>query len=384
MSLLGVRLNLLIGPTVPLPAPPPLLDSLEQVEVTHSDGERSGFQITFQLGKGAKAFIDYALMQLPLLKPGARVILTVFLGAMPKVLMDGLITRQEMVPAKSPKEPTTLTLTGEDVSFAMDREEKNVEHPAQNESVIALKLIGSYARYGMIPIVIPPFVFDVPVPTDRIPVQQATDLQYLQEIAKRYNYVFHVTPGPVPGTNKAYWGPDLRIGIPQPALTVDMGSDTNVDGIEFQNEAADATKVEGSVQDRTTGAKVPVRNLVSLKPPLALSAALANSQIASTKAYRAFSGKTVAQAAADAQAQSDATTDVVTGTGELDTGRYGGILQARGLVGVRGVGLSYDGLYYVKSVTHTLTQKSYKQKFTITREGTISSVPLVPVAGVGL
>jgi len=49
---------------------------------------------------------------------------------------------------------------------------------------------------------------------------------------------------------------------------------------------------------------------------------------------------------------------------------------------VRGVGLTYDGLYYVKSVTHTIGRDSYRQKFTITREGTISTVPMVPVAGV--
>jgi hypothetical protein len=377
----GVHLNLLIGPTVPVPAPPPLLDALDRVEVTHTDGERSGFQMVFRLGKSDKMVLDYALMELPLLEPGARVILTVVAGILPHVLMDGLITRQELAPGEKAGE-STLTLTGEDVSFVMDQEEKNVEHPAQPETVIALKIIATYAQYGLIPIVIPPFSFDLPVPTERIPTQQTTDLKYLQEIAARHNYVAHVTPGPVPLTNTFYWGPDLRIGIPQPALTVDMGSDTNIDGINFQNEAADATNVTGKVKDRQTGIDLPVRNIFSLKPPLALSPALMNTKVARSKAYRALSGRTVTQALAEAQAESDATTDVVTGTGELDTGRYGHILKARGLVGVRGVGLRYDGLYYVKSVTHTLDSSGYKQQFTITREGTISSVPAVPVAGV--
>ena len=381
MSLLGVNLNLLIGPTVPVPAPAILMDALEKVEVTHTDGERSGFQISFKLGKSAAMALDYALLELPLLDPGARVILTVLTGALPNVLMDGLITRQEMTPGAKAGE-SLLTLTGEDVSFAMDREEKNVEHPAQPEAVIALKIIATYAQYGMIPLVIPPISFEVPVPTDRIPTQQGTDLQYLQEIAARHNYVFHVTPGPLPATNKAYWGPDLRIGIPQPALSVDLGSDTNVDGIDFQHEASEAVNVSGTVQDRLTGLKLPVLNLGSLKPPLALSGALANTKVAKLKAYRALGGRSVVQALAEAQAESDASSDVVTGTGELDTARYGGILRARGLVGVRGVGLTYDGLYYVKSVTHTISRENYRQKFTITREGTISSVPVVPVSGV--
>ncbi len=382
MSELGVRLNLLIGPTVPVPAPAPLMEALDGVEVTHQNGERSGFQITFRTGKGPKMLLDLALMELPLLKPGSRVILTAFMGVLPKVLIDGLILRSEFKPAQKKGDPTQLILTGEDVSFAMDQEEKNVEHPAQPDTVVALKIIALYAQYGMIPVVIPPPSLDVPIVTDRIPTQQGTDLQHLQKMAKRYNYVFHVTPGPVPGTNTAYWGPDLRIGLPQAALTVDMGSDTNVESLEFENAAAEVAQVRGSVQDRLTGMKLPVVSLPSLKIPFALSPALANSKVAKIKAYRALSGRNIVQAVSDASADSEKTSDVVKGTGELDTARYGGILQSRGVVGVRGVGLRYDGLYYVQSVTHTLTRNSYKQKFEIVREGTISSVPLVPTRSI--
>ena len=51
MSLLGIHLTLLVGPTVPVPAPPWLLESLESVEVTHSDQGQSGFQITLRVGR---------------------------------------------------------------------------------------------------------------------------------------------------------------------------------------------------------------------------------------------------------------------------------------------------------------------------------------------
>ena len=48
--------------------------------------------------------------------------------------------------------------------------------------------------------------------------------------------------------------------------------------------------------------------------------------------------------------------------------RYGGVLQARQLVGVRGAGPAFDGLYYVKSVTHKIKRGSYKQSFTLDSE----------------
>jgi hypothetical protein len=71
--------------------------------------------------------------------------------------------------------------------------------------------------------------------------------------------------------------------------------------------------------------------------------------------------------------------DVVKITGELDTLRYGDILQLRGIVGLRGVGYTYDGLYYVKSVTHSIRKGEYKQSFTITREGLGTTTQLVNV-----
>ena len=70
-------------------------------------------------------------------------------------------------------------MTGEDVTVMMDLEEKSEEHPAQDETIIANLLILQYAQYGLIPTVIPPLAIDPPIPIERIPVQQGTDLQYL-------------------------------------------------------------------------------------------------------------------------------------------------------------------------------------------------------------
>ena len=67
----------------------------------------------------------------------------------------------------------------------------------------------------------------------------------------------------------------------------------------------------------------------------------------------------------------------VTCEGSLDVTRYGGVLKARQLVGVRGAGPAFDGLYYVKSVTHKIKRGEYKQNFTLTRNGLVSTVPTV-------
>jgi len=47
------------------------------------------------------------------------------------------------------------------------------------------------------------------------------------------------------------------------------------------------------------------------------------------------------------------------------------------LVGVRGVGPAFDGLHYVTKVKHKITRSSYQQDFSLSRNGLLSTVPVV-------
>lgn len=187
------------------------------------------------------------------------------IGVQPAVLFDGIVMHVELKPGSKPGD-ATFSLTCRDVSAAMDREERIAEHTAEPDGIVALQLIARYAQYGLVPEVIPPASFDVPVPTDRTPVQRSTDFQHLVEMAKRYAYVFFVTPGPLPGMNHAYWGPPPRMDIPQPALSVDLGPDSNLKSINFQFDAAAATKVEGKVPDRSNNRTSTIRVATSTRP----------------------------------------------------------------------------------------------------------------------
>ena len=377
MSPLGVKLTLLVGPTVAVPAPPQLTEALDGVEVTHSDEGRSGFQLTFQADRSGPAdLLDPPVVSGPLLQPFNRVILLVSFGVVPAVLMDGVITHLELSPGDQGG-TSTFTVTGEDVSVMMDLEEKSVEHPAQDETIIANKLILSYAQYGLLPTVIPPTVIDPPIPIERVPVQQGTDLQHLQRMAERYGYVFFVTPGPVPFVNTAYWGPPPRLSVPQRALTVDMGPETNVESIGFRNNSLGPAMVAGKVQDRTTNQAVPVQTFASTRPPLAaMPAWLVNQPNIRTVQFRA-GGLNATQAFGRAQGITDAASDALVAEGEVDAVRYQGLLQARALVGVRGAGYAHDGFFYVKRVTHMIQRGRYRQRFTLTREGVGSTTPAV-------
>jgi hypothetical protein len=71
--------------------------------------------------------------------------------------------------------------------------------------------------------------------------------------------------------------------------------------------------------------------------------------------------------------------DAVSGSGSLDVLRYGRLLKARSLVGVRGAGTAFDGLYFVKSVSTSVKRGEIKQSFELTRNGLVSITPKVPV-----
>jgi hypothetical protein len=378
--LLGVNLTLLIGPTVPLPATPDIAEALQSVSVTQNDEGRSGFQIVLQVGRtGPTDLLDYRLLLNPLLRPFSRVILMVLFNGMPRVLIDGLITNQQFSPGSAPG-TATLTLTGEDVSVAMDMEKKRAEWPAMSEMVIANVIIGSYAQYGLVPMVIPPPTIDQPLPIERTPVQQGTDLDYLKTMAQRFGFVFYVEPGPVPGVNTAYWGPPKRAGLPQRALTVNQGPEMNVDSVNFTYNGMAPTIVMDEVQDRLTNTSMPVMTFVSLRlPPLAAMPALPfQLPNVRTSLLEQGAGLSIIEAYARAQGITDKSVDtVVTAQGELDALRYGDVLTPRGIVGLRGAGFTYDGLYYVKSVSHSISKGQFKQRFNLSREGTGAITPVV-------
>lgn len=378
----GIKLNLMIGPAVPVPAPLYLTDAVESIEVTHKEKGRSGFQITFQIGRrGPQDMLDYPQHLIPLLKPGNRVIMTVIIGATPYVLSDGIITNQNHSPSNEPGQ-SKLTVTGEDVSIMMDLIQLTLPHPAMPDLAIVARILGIYALYGIIPKIIPPPTVDVPVPVERTPGQtKVTDLKMIEGLAQRYGYVFYVTPGPTPGTNEAYFGPPLHIQ-PQRALTVNMGSSTNVKSINFQHDALKPETAIGMVQDRRLNTPLPVVVPSSLRiPPLSLMPSLfSNFPILRIKelAPEDGAGKDYMQAMARALGKVNIAADApVTASGELDVSRYNGILWPRRIVGVRGAGFTYDGQYYVQNVTHKLKRGEYSQSFSLSREGVGSLTPVV-------
>ena len=376
----GIQLSLLIGPIVPIPVPRVVLEALESVEVRTSAGSASGFQLRFTVTARSELntiFLIGGATNATPFTPALRVMLIVTMNGQPQPLFDGVMTNVQVQPGGQGL-PGSLTVTGEDVTKAMDKQDwSGLPFPAVPvEGRVAL-LCAKYAPFGLIPVIIPVLFPDVQIPIDKIPAQQGTDLAYIQELARQVGYVFYVEPGPAAGTNIAYFGPEIKLGVPQPALNVDMDALTNVESLSFSFDPEKGRLPIVFIQNQMTRAPIPIPipNINPLQPPLGvLPTPLSNIQFMKDTAKMSPMRAISAGLAEAAKSQ-----DAVTGSGSLDVLRYGRPLKARGLVGVRGVGVAYDGLYYVRSVTSTLKRGAFKQSFELTRNGLVSITPKVPV-----
>ena len=119
---------------------------------------------------------------------------------------------------------------------------------------------------------IPSVLEDIPIPIERIPRHQGTDYAYIKALADEVGYVFYIDPGPVPGVSKAYWGPEIRLGAPQPALERSLWTGrtttSRTSRFAFDKERKELPIV--FIQEPVSKAPIPIPipDVTPLNPPL--------------------------------------------------------------------------------------------------------------------
>ena len=233
----------------------------------HASGisNRSPLQTLFLLTGGAS---------IPIL----RVVIVVTLSGTTTVLMDGVMTHHEL---RSDGGPTsTLVVKGKDLTALMDVIPLDgLPYPAMPPALRVLVALAKYAAFGVVPLVIPSVLEDIPIPIERIPRHQGTDYAYIKALADEVGYVFYLDPGPVPGMSMAYWGP----GDPRRRAAAGARTST-LDGAQQRREprlhASTRRRKELPVvfiQEPTSKAPIPIPipDITPLNPPLGARAAAA-------------------------------------------------------------------------------------------------------------
>jgi hypothetical protein len=186
--------------------------------------------------------------------------------------------------------------------------------------------------------------------------------------------VFYLDPGPSVGASLAYWGPDLTkmFGGTQSAISIDFDGATTLDQLSFSYDGTLATNYLVTIIEQNTQLPIPIP-----LPSIALLKAPQAAHVPTPLKYtqlRPIANQDPIGAALAGLGKLFESSDVVTASGQMDVLRYGKVFKARQLCAVRGGGAYYDGLYYVKSVTHDIKRGEYKQSFSLARGGTGSSV----------
>lgn len=370
-----IQINLLFGPGAPVPAGREMIESLQQATIREDADGASGFELTFQVGRRSN-LLDLLLSTGTGPVPLMRFVVIVTVGGLSTVLIDGLMTNHRLSAGESGS-GMTLTVLGKDLTAAMDFIEfTGLPYPAlPAEGQVALILL-KYAFLGIVPKIIPSPLVDIPLPVEKIPSHQGTDLAHIRRLAERVGYVFHVEPGPAPGVSAAYWGPEIKAGVPQPSLNVDMDAHTNVDSMSFSfdNERNRLPMITILPKETKVPIPIPVPDVTPLNPPLGALRPVPHG----LQMVDGASKESPVAAAMVALAKAARFSEAVSASGTLDVLRYGAVLRARRLVGVRGAGRQFDGLYYVRGVSHTLARGKFTQSFELSRNGLFSTVPTVP------
>lgn len=349
-----IQLRIGMGAEQPDTPPREVIDAITGMRVTHAVDAASGFQLTLAVARQSRV---HQLLAEGYFDPPLRVVASVAWLGVTTVLMDGVVMRHDL--SVGDTGATTLTLTGDDLTALMDLETKVKPHDGERVEDRVRTICGEYANYGLDVDVRDAPRRDDPDPRRRSPTQRGTDLDYLRGLAADVGYVFFLQPGPEAGRSIAYWGPEYRIGDPQPPLSVDFDSGSNVSELTFGFDGRLKTQyIDGDGQ--------PVAADVStLRPPLAKRPATPLRKLPLPPARMLDDP----EAGMLGGAVTAGSSDTVTASGTLDVRKYGGILHARRLVSVRGAGQAYDGLYFVTSVTHDIAPGRYRQDFRLARDG---------------
>lgn len=375
----GVTLSLYVGPVVPMPAPRFLIDALTEVSVTAGSGTSDGFELKFNMTSDSSLLQTIFLLGGGGLPKWIRVIIAVDINGRTDVLMDGLVTQAQIAPDTGAG-PTQLVVKGRDISEAMDSVDLSglFAYPAMPLEARVALILAKYLVFGIVPAIVPTPTVDINNPLTRIEQHWGSDLVYVRELASMVGYTFYIEPGPTIGANIGYWGPVLRIGQVQKALSVDMDAETNVESISCTFDSDSASMPVISVENpftRMPAIPIPVGLVNPLDPPLGLVPPIPKRfPIVADSAKKGFP-----RALMWAWADQAASNRSVRAEGTIDTLRYGEALKPRRVVGLRGVGAAFDGLYFTEQVTTTMKRGEFKQNFTLVRNGLISTLERIPV-----
>jgi len=367
----GITITLLFG-TPPVPAPATLINAMQRIEIETSTELAGTFRMRFGMNQFPGTDWDLVGQQYQdtLFRPFTPVQVRIKVGIdFPQAIINGYVAGQQVV-YDDLGGNSSLEVIGMDATMLMNLQEKVMAWP-MTDSDIAVQI---FAQYGITPMVSPTLTSISA--NEGSTTQRGTDIRFLRRLAQRNGYDCFVLPDPLTGTDVGYFAPARNDGsAPDAVLNVRMGPQTNVSEFKIRYDmtrptAAIALGVDAKTRTPSAFSAFAAATpppLAGLHPsglPMGLEDALLRSfgPQAQPVILPAETGQfTVPGLAAATQAIVNRSSWAVMAEGTV--GPDVGVLRPGSTVNVRGVGLFFNGSYYVTRVNHSIDIDSYVQKF---------------------
>lgn len=353
-----IAFTLLFGP---VPAPPDVVEAVEEIEVESSLEEASAFRL--RLATSQTVIGDWTLLERDYFRPLLPLSIRVGGGlGLPEALINGYVSGLEVSWGEEPG-TSVLEVTGMDATLLMNMQEKVMPWPNLPDSAIAAAVFGQYA---LVPRVSP--TSPALIEPEGTTTQRGTDIRFLKQLARRQGFECYVQPEPLSGLDQGYFQrrpPPL--GLPQAVLNVAAGLETNVTGFSVHYEMTRPTTAVAAGLDVATKAIVPMPAPVATElPPAGLEPALTRVLPPGIVRPAGLGLATAAELQPAVAAIVNESSWAVVAEGS--TGPEVGILRPGGYVNVRGAGRLFSGSYYLTRVAHSIRRDgSHTQQFSARR-----------------
>lgn len=343
------------------PLPKPLIDALDGIEAETSVGQASILRLRFRLSRNLLGDWDPPIADL--FRPLTPITVAVSAGLpIPETVVNGYV-REVRQSGGGAQRGTTAEVVAMDASATiMNLIEQPLPHPNLDPVTIASTILGRYA--------ITPFPLPTP-PTrtilDTTTIQRGTDARMLREMARQLAYEFYLQPDPLAGLDIGHFHPPLTAVPPQGVLSVDFGTMTNLLDFEVGYDTLQPTGTLSVGVDPNTGAPLPVPAVAALQPPEGLEPALMRIIPPPIRRPTARDAANPAELFRQNQAIADRSSRAITGSGSVDSIKYGRMLRPGLPVLIRGAGRAHGGVWYVERVSHSISTSAWTQRFQASR-----------------
>lgn len=345
-----------------VPAGEDLLQAIRQIEVEdHADmADMLRLQVVIGVKDGCSG---WRFMDDNLFERLANIRIAVAVGSgKAETLIDAHVIETNATFANQPGS-SILNVVAMDSTVLMNLEERVKAWPNMADSDVANSIFSS-SEYQFTPIL------DATSwrrqENDQTMIQRGTDIQFLQQLARRNGFEVYVETNAATGCVEGHFhAPRLKLP-PQGVLSVNMRDATNVNSFNARFDMLRPAAAQATNLDVESRENQQSEVLSSRLPALGRETALTSQRQRRVLPSRTGLTRT-GELQAYAQAVADQSALAITAEGELNTVAYGGLMRAKRPILVRGAGRQFSGTYYVERVHHVLTPDSYRQNFTLRR-----------------